>query len=191
MRRLVVILMLFVTLALGVYYYNSSPLGKPFSLDATDGRVVTLSDLHEKPSLIFFGYTHCPDFCPVTFLELSFWLEDLKINSSDLNIWFFTVDPERDTIEVLKDYIENFSDQIVGISGEKEAQYAAIKSLGAVWEKVYADTKNKSDYTLNHTAGFTLLKKGGKLHSHIPFGEDPKISMGKIRDLLRQTNAAN
>ncbi|WP_370931864.1 SCO family protein [Bartonella sp. DGB1] len=191
MKKLLLILITFLLLLIGVYYYHSSPVGKDFRLHATDNRIVTLQDLHEKPSIVFFGYTHCPDFCPATFLELSFWLEELGEQTKDLNIWFFTVDPERDSLPILKDYIENFSSQIVGITDEPKKQFKALKNLGANWKKVFYDTKNPNDYTLNHTAGFMLLKKGGALHSWIAFGEDPILSMNKIKDLLSYKDATN
>ncbi len=184
MKKLLVILVLFISFTTGVYFYNNAPVGKNFTLQATDNRTVTLQDLHDKPSLIFFGYTQCPDICPITFLELSYWLDELNINKDDLNIWFFTVDPERDHINVLKPYIANFSNEIVGITGDPDEQFAALKSLGAFWKKVYYNEKEPESYAMNHTAGFMLLHKGGRLHSRIAFNEAAEEAQAKIKNLL-------
>lgn len=182
MKKLIIILVSFVALILGIYYYNNAPMGVDFSLQATNGKTVTKQDLYAKPSIIFFGFTGCPEVCPTTLYELSLWLDQLGSEADKLNVWFFTVDPERDTIDVLDRFVNNFSTKILGITSTPEKEWAAIKGFGAVWKKVY---DNDGDYTINHTSGLFLLNKGGSLFAKINYNEDPKQAIAKIKALLQ------
>ena len=98
----------------------ASPLGvtgKPFTLTTTTGGTFTEQDLKGTPSLVFFGYTFCPDVCPTTLAETVVWKQELGITASDLRTIFVTVDPERDTREVLADYLGGFDPEVIGLVG--------------------------------------------------------------------------
>ncbi|WP_336276542.1 SCO family protein [Bartonella sp. CB178] len=169
MKNVMYILGITVVFFVGVFVYDSfknKPLGGDFVLIDSDGRTVTQADIRSRPSAIFFGFTMCPESCPVTLANLDRWLTELGKKADKLGVWFVTVDPERDTPEVLHDYLSNFTSKITGISGEPEKVHAMVDSFNIVAEKVPGMNGN---YTFNHTAAIFLLKKGGKLSGVIPY----------------------
>jgi len=114
-----------------------SAIGGPFALTATDGRTVTNADLEGRPYLVFFGYTHCPDFCPTALFDIS---QVFKAMGADKKIaaLFITIDPARDTPEVMKDYLSNFDPRITGLSGDRAKTEAAEKAFRVYAKKVPA-----------------------------------------------------
>ncbi|ENN93847.1 SCO family protein [Bartonella bovis] len=153
----------------GVFTYDAwknKPLGDDFTLIASTGQTVTEADIRSKPSAIFFGFTMCPESCPTTLTDLDRWLTEIGPNADKLGIWFVTVDPERDTPEVLRDYLSNFTNNIIGISGDPEKVHKMVSSFNIVAEKVPGTNGN---YIYDHTAAIFLLKKGGKLAGIIPY----------------------
>ncbi|MCZ2328654.1 SCO family protein [Bartonella sp. F02] len=169
MKTIIRILGLTIVFISGVFVYDAlmnKPLGDNFTLTSSNGEIVTEADIRSKPSALFFGYTMCPDICPTTLADLSQWLTELGSDADKLGIWFVTVDPERDTPEVLREYLSNFNDKIIGITGDPEKVRNMIDSFNIVAEKVPGDNGN---YTFNHTAAILLLKKGGKLFGTIPY----------------------
>lgn len=161
------------------------PLGAPFTLTDSRGKTVTEADIRAKPAAIFFGYTMCPDVCPTTLLELTDWLEKLGPDADRIGIWFFTVDPERDTPQLMHDYISVFSDRIIGISGEPAKVHAAVKSFNIAAEKV---DSGDGDYTYNHTAAVLLLNKGGRLRGIIPYQEKDEIAIQQLKSLAESAD---
>lgn len=162
---------IFVTIAFiaSVFLYDSyvnPPLGDNFTLIDSNGKAVSEKDLRAKPSAIFFGYTMCPDICPTTLSDLTNWLKELGPDADKINVWFVTVDPERDTPQVLHDYLENFTDKVVGISGAPEKVHKLVESFNIAAQKVPGDN---GDYTYDHTAAIILMKKGGRLAGIIPY----------------------
>ncbi|UTO29411.1 SCO family protein [Bartonella harrusi] len=162
----------------GIFIYDAlrnKPLGDDFILTDSNGKMITEKDIRGKPSAIFFGFTMCPESCPTTLINLDRWLTALGPQADKLGIWFVTVDPERDTPEVLHNYLNNFNNKIIGISGDPEKVHKMVKSFNIVAEKVPGTDGN---YTYNHTAAIFLLKKGGKLAGVIPYETkeiDPEI----------------
>ncbi|WP_455481604.1 SCO family protein [Bartonella sp. B35(2025)] len=146
--------------------YRNKPVGGNFTLTDSNGKTITEADIRSKPSAIFFGFTMCPESCPVTLANLDRWLTALGSNADKLGIWFVTVDPERDTPEVLHEYLSNFDNKIIGISGDPEKVHKMVDSFEIFAEKVFGTNGN---YTYNHTAAIFLLKKGGKLAGIIPY----------------------
>lgn len=133
------------------------------------------------PSLLFFGYTHCPDVCPTTLTEMAAWFETLGADGAPLRAYFVTVDPERDTAEVLGDYVSWISDRITGLTGTRPEIDKALKAWGAVGEKVPGEGE---DYTMNHTASVYLLNSQGGFEGTIAYGENSATAIDKIRKLL-------
>jgi len=162
----------------------SNPLavtGKAFAMESTLGGTFTEQDLKGTPSLVFFGYTHCPDVCPTTLAESTAWKEQLGITGDQLRTIFVTVDPKRDTREVLADYLGSFPGTI-GLVGD-DAQTTAVKaSFGAASETTEPDADGF--YLVNHTASVFLINKDGSFEGTIAYGEATDTAVGKIRKLL-------
>lgn len=163
---IVVLTGVFIAAVFGYDALMNPPLGENFSLTDSNGKTVTQAELREKPSAIFFGYTRCPDICPTTLVNMSNWLEALGSDADKINVWFITVDPERDTPEELHDYLANFTDKIVGISGDPAKVHKLVESFNIVANKIAGED---GDYTYDHTAAIILTKKGGRLSGVIPY----------------------
>ena len=138
--------------------------------------------LKNQPSLIFFGFTHCPEVCPTTLSQLSEITNKLKTKIMTTNIIFITLDPKRDTQEHLKDYISNFNENVIGITGD----IINIKKLADNWGVFYETiNSSKDDYTLNHTATVFMLDKKGNYKGTIAWGENENSIVQKITNLSK------
>jgi protein SCO1/2 len=138
---------------------SASVVGGPFSLTAQDGRTRTESDFLGAPHLVFFGFTHCPDVCPTTLFQISEVLKAAGTKGENIHALFMTVDPERDTPEVLKSYLGSFDERIVGLTGDRPAVDAAVKAYRAYARKV---PLKDGDYTMEHTALVYLMDPKGR-----------------------------
>lgn len=156
--------------------------GAPFTLTSTKGGTFTQNDLRGTPSLLFFGYTFCPDVCPTTMAEIVSWREALGLSPEQLRTIFVTVDPERDTVPVLKDYLEAFDPAIIGLVGTDEQTTAVKSAFGASSEKV----GEGENYLVNHTASVYLLDRNGSFQGTIAFGEDRQAALAKIKRLVER-----
>ncbi|WP_336294293.1 SCO family protein [Bartonella sp. CB169] len=180
MKNVIRILGLTIIFLAGIFIYDAlinKPLGNNFTLTDSNGKTVTEADIRSKPSVLFFGFTMCPEVCPNTLVNLDRWLTELGPETDKLGVWFVTVDPERDTPEILREYLSNFTNKIIGISGDPEKVHKMVDSFNIVAEKVPGTGEN---YTYNHTAAIFLLKKGGKLAGVIPY--DTKEGNSESRD---------
>lgn len=137
-------------------------IGGPFRLLDQDGRTVTEQDLLGRTSLVFFGYTHCPDVCPATMFEISQIMQALGPDADRARGVFITIDPERDTQPVLKDYMSSFDPHITGLTGDLPAITAVAKEYRAYFRKVAIED---SDYAMDHTAITYLMDKEGRFVS--------------------------
>jgi len=171
-----------------IFTYNHltapGPLGDSFTLIDSQGRTVSQDDLRAKPTAIFFGFTHCADICPTTLFDMNAWQEKLGSQADQMQVWFVTVDPERDTPQIMQDYLSNFAPKVRGISGAPEKVHAMVKSFNIVAEKV--DLGN-GDYSYDHTAAIILIKKGGQRHSIIPYGEREEIALQRLKNLIEES----
>jgi protein SCO1 len=136
-----------------------SAVGGPFNLVDQNAKPITDQDLKGHPFLVFFGFTHCPDVCPTTLFEVSEILRAAGPGAKDARALFITVDPERDTPAVLKDYLASFDPRVIGVTGDSEAVAAVIKSYRVYAKKV--PTEN-GGYTMDHTAIVYLMGKDGR-----------------------------
>ena len=162
------------------WYYNRNvarSFGEPFTLVSHEGEPITEAAFKGSPTAVFFGFTHCPEVCPTTLFELDGWLKTLGAEGEDINAFFVTVDPERDTPEVLGDYVNNVSERITGITGEPEKVHAMAKSFGIYWKKVELEG---GDYTMDHTASILLLDRAGDFAGTIAYGENPETAIAKL-----------
>jgi len=147
-----------------------------------NGKAFNEQSLSQKPSLLFFGFTHCPEICPTTLSELSNVVDNLKNKIKPTNIIFVTVDPQRDTQEYLKDYIQYFKGDVIAVTGDIKE----IKKLANNWN-VFFERVNTSDndYTFNHTATVFMLDQNGVFRGTIAWGENPKSIRQKIINLSK------
>ena len=146
------------------------------------GKKFVSQTLKNQPSLIFFGFTHCPEVCPTTLSQLSEITAKLKTKIITTNIIFITLDPKRDSKEHLKDYISNFNENVIGITGNIKD----IKKLADNWGVFYETiSSSKDDYTLNHTATVFMLDKKGNFKGTISWGENEKSIIQKIINLSK------
>jgi protein SCO1/2 len=162
------------------------PFGAPFALTDHNGQPITEAALQGQPTALFFGFTHCPEVCPTTLYELNGWMEKLGSGGDRLAAYFVTVDPERDTTEVLKDYVTAISDRIVGITGDPADVADMLQDYHVYAKKVPLDD---GDYTMDHTASIFLLDSGGRFVGTIAWGEDPDVAVTKLKNLVERDPA--
>ncbi len=134
-----------------------------------------------QPSMVFFGFTHCPEVCPTTMGDMALWFDRLGDDADDLRAFFVTVDPERDTQEALDDYVSWVSDRITGITGPRAEIDKIIDAFSVHAEKVPMDG---AAYNMNHTASVFLLDSRGRYQGTIAYGEDTDTAVGKLRKLV-------
>ena len=137
---------------------GTAAIGGPFALVDQDGHPVTQGILDGEPTLVFFGYTHCPDVCPTTLNDMSGMFAALGQDKKARGL-FITVDPERDTPAVLKDYLSSFDPRIRALTGSPEAVAAVEKAYKVYAKKVPA---KDGDYSMDHTAVVYLMDKQGR-----------------------------
>lgn len=156
-------------------------VGGPFHLEDQNGAPVSDDALKGRPTLVFFGFTHCPDICPTTLFEISQLFQALGPDANRTGALFITVDPERDTPAVLKDYLSNFDPHLRGLTGDQASINTAIKAYRVYAKKVPLDN---GDYTMDHTAVVYLMDKDG--HFVAPFNtkRSPEAEVAELRRYL-------
>ncbi len=161
----------------GLVPRGAAEVGGPFTLVSQDGTTVTQNALLGHPTLVFFGYTHCPDVCPTTLADMSAMFKTLG-DDDKARALFITVDPQRDTPVVLKDYMTSFDPRITALTGTPEE----IKSVERAY-KVYAKAVPDKDgtYTMDHTAITYLMDKDGKFVSAFNFDRPAQQSAAELK----------
>ncbi|RTL52538.1 MAG: SCO family protein [Bradyrhizobiaceae bacterium] len=159
----------------------SSRVGGPFQLTDQAGQVVTEKNLQGRPSLIFFGFTHCPDICPTSLFEMSEVLRAMGPDADRVNAYFISVDPERDTPDVIKSYLQSFDPHLKGLTGSPEA---VAKMLSAY--RVYAKKVplKDGDYTMDHTALIYLMDRDGKFVAPFNLSQKPEQAAADLKRYL-------
>ena len=145
------------------------------------GQPLDQTMLQGHPSLMFFGYTHCPDVCPTTMAEMATWFEALGPDASSLKAYFVTVDPQRDTPEIIGDYVGWTDGLVTGVTGDAAEIQKLVDAWGVFAEKV----GEGPDYTVNHTASVFLVNAQGQFEGTIAYGEGSDTAVAKIRKLLQ------
>ena len=161
---------------------TGADFGKGFTLADTTGRATSLSDFKGKVVVLFFGFTHCPDICPGTLSELALVKRELGAVGDRLQVVFVTLDPERDTPEVLDQYVPAFDASFVGLSGDPEAIARTAKEFKVFYQKVPGTTPE--NYTLDHTAAAFVFDPTGRLRLFASSGQGPDALVHDIRLLL-------
>lgn len=156
-------------------------LGAPFDLIDQNGDPITEAAFQGRPSLLFFGFTHCPEICPTTVYDMETWLTELDVAPDAMGAYFVTIDPERDTPEFLADYLAPQSDRILGITGDPDA----VREMAKSW-RVYFQKRPLGDgeYTMDHYASVFVLGRDGTVVDLIPFASDPEEAKAKIAAIL-------
>lgn len=158
--------------------------GQKFALASSQGGTFTQDDLVGTPSLIFFGYTFCPDVCPTTLAETTAWRAQLGLSPDDLRIIFVSVDPERDTLDMVKGYVEGFDPSVIGLVGDAAATEAAKSAFGVFSEK--AGDVESEFYLVNHTALTFLIDRNGGFVGTIAYEEAQDTALAKLERLVER-----
>ncbi|QCI66997.1 SCO family protein [Phreatobacter stygius] len=156
-------------------------IGGPFELTDENGRRLSSTSLAGKPYAIFFGFTHCPDVCPTTMMEMANVIQELGDAARDFRVFFVSVDPVRDTPELLRVYTDSFDPRIIGLTGSEAEIAAAAKAFRAVYMKVPTEGET---YTMEHTAIVYLMNGEGRLAGTIAYGEAHDAALDKVKRLL-------
>ena len=160
--------------------YVASFQGSQFSLKDMNNNVITEKSFEGPLTAIFFGFTNCPDVCPMTLNKMDIVLDKLKKENKSVKLFFVSVDPERDTPEVIKDYLGTFENKFIGITGEKEKIFLLYKSWGIMSQKVFTEN---GEYNIDHSSPVILLKDG-KYVARISPRDDIKRSTNIIKKHL-------
>jgi protein SCO1 len=156
-------------------------IGGPFQLTDQNGKAVTDKNLKGKPTLIFFGYTHCPDVCPTSLFEISEVLRAMGKDADKVNAVFISVDPERDTPTTMKEYLSSFDPHLEGLSGDPAETAKVITSYRVYAKKV--PTKD-GDYTMDHTALIYLMDRDGRFVSPFNLKRTPEEAAVELKRYL-------
>jgi len=158
-----------------------SAIGGPFNLVDQNGKPITDVDIKGRPYLVFFGYTHCPDVCPTTLFEVSEVMQALGKDADRTGALFITVDPERDTPAVMKDYLSSFDPHLRGATGASAAVEAAEKAYRVYAKKV---PTGNGDYSMDHTALVYLMDKQGRFVAPFSLKRRPEDAAADLRRYL-------
>jgi protein SCO1/2 len=156
-------------------------VGGPFKLTDQNGQAVSDQDLKGHPFLVFFGFTHCPDVCPTTLFEVSEILRSLGRDADRTRALFITVDPERDTPPVMKDYLSSFDPHLAGLTGDPAAIAAVAKAYRVYYKKVPLD---QGGYTMDHTAIVYLMDKDGRFVAPFSLKRTTESAAADLRRFL-------
>lgn len=160
--------------------FGIAEVGGPFQLLDTTGKPVTEQDLLGKPTVLFFGFTFCPEVCPTTLHELSGLMKELGPDADALNVVFVSVDPERDTPDQLREYLSLFDPRIRGFTGTEDQVERIAKAYRVYYQRVPLEG---GGYTMDHTASVYLMNPEGRFTGTIAYGEAHDTALAKLTRL--------
>ena len=160
--------------------YVASVTGSSFSLKDVNNNTITEKSFEGPATALFFGFTNCPDVCPMTLNKLTLILDELKKEKKTLRVFFISIDPERDAPDVMKSYLSSFENTIVGITGKSEKIFVLSKSWGIKSQKIFSEDGN---YTVDHSSPVLLLKNG-KYTDRITHHDNIEESLKIIKKIL-------
>jgi protein SCO1 len=161
---------------------SSVRMDTAFSLKDFNGRIRTLEDFKGKVVVLFFGFTHCPDICPTTLIDLKKTMVLLKDKASAVQVIFITLDPARDTEDVLKKFIPTFNSSFLGLTGT-ESDIDKVANQLKIFNKKVNDG-SKAGYTIDHSAGLYVIDKKGSIKLHISNGQKPEDLASDLAKLI-------
>ena len=168
---------------------TGTSFGHDFKLVDHNGTPRTLADYRGKAVVLFFGYTQCPDFCPTTLAELAEAMKRLGPDAARVQVLFVTVDPERDTPALLKNYVPAFDPRFMGLYGDADATARTAKEFKVIYQKRPGQTPGT--YTMDHSAGTFIFDPSGKLRVYVGYGQGADVFAHDIREVLRTSLADN
>lgn len=168
----------------GTMYTEPYPAAPDFSLTMANGETYRLGEDDGKITLLFFGYTYCPDVCPTTLAELKLAMDLLRNDADRVQVVFISVDPERDTTKKVQEYVQRFNPNFIGLSGSLEELEPVWNGYG-VYREVVEGT-SESNYIINHTARVTLVDQNGNMRLTYGFQTPPEDIARDIEILLKQ-----
>jgi protein SCO1/2 len=158
----------------------AATIGGPFELTTHEGKRLSSADLKGKPFAVFFGFTHCPDVCPTTLLEITNLIKQLGPEADRMRFLFISVDSERDTPEQLNVYLSNFDPRITGLTGTPEE----IASVAKAYRIIYRKVPTKNGFTYDHSAEVNLMGEDGRRTATLNFKEPEDVQLKKLRRLI-------
>jgi protein SCO1/2 len=161
---------------------TASQIGGPFALVDLDGKPVTDRDLIGRPTVIYFGFTYCPEVCPTTLASLTQWLKALGRDADKLNLAFITIDPERDTPAQMKRYLKAFDPRLRGLTGSPSQVEQAAHQYLVFYTKV---DLGRGAYTMDHSTSMYLMDRQGHLADVIAYQEPSNDAIDKLRRLAK------
>jgi protein SCO1/2 len=156
-------------------------IGGPFQLTDQSGQTVTEKEMQGRPTLIFFGFTHCPDVCPTSLFEISEVLRAMGQDADRVNAYFISVDPERDTTDAMKDYLSSFDPHLKGLTGPPQDLAKVISEYRVYAKKV---PLKDGDYTMDHTALVYLMDRDGKFVAPFNLKRTPDEAANDLKRYL-------
>ena len=162
---------------------TGAAFARDFKLTDHHGRARELADFRGKVVAVFFGYVHCPDVCPTTLSDFARALEQLGADAEQVQVIFVTVDPERDTPDVLKQFVPSFNPGFLGMYAEPEALRELAKEFKVVYQKT--SVKGADDYLIDHSAGTYVFDKQGNVRLLMSYGSSPDAIAHDLKVLLK------
>jgi protein SCO1/2 len=178
---LVGLVLLFLVVGGGRNIAAPAAIGGPFQLTDQTGAVVTDKTMEGRPTLIFFGFTHCPDVCPTSLFEISEVLRAMGQQADRVNAYFISVDPERDTPAAMKEYLSSFDPHLKGLTGDPEVMAKVISEYRVYAKKV---PLKDGDYTMDHTALIYLMDRDGRFVSPFNLKRPPDEAAAELKRYL-------
>jgi protein SCO1 len=175
------LVLLFVLMGGGRSVTAAAAIGGPFQLTDQTGQAVSDKSLQGRPTLIFFGFTHCPDVCPTSLFEISEVLRAMGKDADRVNAYFVSVDPDRDTPAAMKDYLSSFDPHLKGLTGDSAAMAKIISEYRVYAKKV---PLKDGDYTMDHTALIYLMDRDGRFVSPFNLKRSPDEAAADLKRYL-------
>jgi len=163
---------------------TGAPFARDFSLTDHNGQNRTLADFRGQVVAIFFGYTHCPDVCPTTLSDFAEALKQLGDEGGRVQVLFVTVDPQRDTPELLREFVPAFNPRFLGMYTDAEALKALAREFKVVYEK--SSVRGPGDYLIDHSAGTFVYDARGRLRLLVPYGSEAAAIAQDLKVLLAE-----
>jgi protein SCO1 len=163
---------------------TGTSFGRNFELVDHTGKPRTLADYRGKAVVLFFGYTQCPDVCPTTLAELAEAMKRLGADADRVQVLFVTVDPERDTPDLLSKYVPAFDPRFTGLFGDADATARTAKEFKVLYQKQPGQTPGT--YTVDHSAGTFIFDPDGKLRVYVGYGQGADVFAHDIKELLHK-----
>lgn len=161
---------------------SGADFAQTLNLKDHTGKPRTLADFKGKVVALFFGYSHCPDVCPTTMADMKQTMKLLGASADKFQVLFVTLDPERDTQEILAQYVPGFDSRFIGLYGSKEEIATTVKDFKIFANKV--ESEGRSGYTIDHSAGIYLFDTAGKIRLYVDYGTKPADIAGDVQKLF-------